>query len=176
MIKIIKHKAYRFRLYPNKAQQVIFAKTFGCVRFIYNKSNTPAQYKFEFEWLNEVDSLALANAQLNLQRAFKNCFQNKSTGFPKFKSKKRGNKPYTTNNQNNSIRIAEGKYVRLPKIGLVRIKLHRQIPQISNRIANDYDVVCIEDLEMKAMARSLNLGKSVMDNGWGMCKLSYHPR
>ncbi|MGC8589540.1 helix-turn-helix domain-containing protein, partial [Athalassotoga sp.] len=80
----------------------MFAKTFGCVRFVYNKmledkidyyqahkmmlNTTPAQYKSEFEWLNEVDSLALANAQLNLQRAFKNFFQHQ-TEFPKFKSK-----------------------------------------------------------------------------------------
>ncbi|MCL5031866.1 MAG: helix-turn-helix domain-containing protein, partial [Thermotogae bacterium] len=130
---MIKHKAYRFRLYPNKAQQVIFAKTFGCVRFIYNKmledkidyyqahkmmlNTTPAQYKSEFEWLNEVDSLALANAQLNLQRAFKNFFQHQ-TEFPKFKSKHRGDKSYTTNNQNGSIRIEDGKYIKLPKMGL----------------------------------------------------------
>jgi len=53
--------AYKFRLYPNDEQKIILAKTFGCVRFIYNKmledkiehykstkqmlNNTPAQYK-----------------------------------------------------------------------------------------------------------------------------------
>ena len=42
--------------------------------------------------------------------------------------------------------------------------LHKQ----SRQIANDYDCVCIEDLDMKAMSRSLNFGKSVSDNGWGM--------
>ncbi|MDR2667019.1 MAG: transposase, partial [Holosporales bacterium] len=42
--------------------------------------------------------------------------------------------------------------------------LHKQ----SRRIANDYDAVCIEDLNMHGMAQSLNFGKSVMDNGWGM--------
>lgn len=51
-------------------------------------NNTPAQYKKEFEWLKEVDSLALANAQLNLQKAYNNFFRSKSVGFPKFKSKK----------------------------------------------------------------------------------------
>ena len=66
----------------------MFAKTFGCVRFVYNRmladkikyyeetgkklNNTPAQYKKEFEWLKEVDSLALANAQMNLQTAYMN--------------------------------------------------------------------------------------------------------
>ena len=78
------NKAYKFRIYPNEIQRILFAKTFGCVRFIYNKmledkieyynqtkeklNNTPAQYKAEFEWLKEVDSLALANAQMNLQQ------------------------------------------------------------------------------------------------------------
>ncbi|MGC9214367.1 RNA-guided endonuclease TnpB family protein [Athalassotoga sp.] len=55
-------------------------------------------------------------------------------------------------------------------------KLHEKVAnqrrdflhKLSNRIANDYDVVCIEDLNMKAMGQCLNLGKSVFDNGWGM--------
>lgn len=292
----ITNKAYKFRLYPNSEQQVIFAKTFGCVRFIYNKmlgdkikyyeenkaklNNTPAQYKAEYEWLREVDSLALSNAQLNLQTAYNNFFRDKSIGFPKFKSKHNGHKAYTTNNQGGNIRIENGKYVKLPKIGTVRIKLHRQIPdnhiiksctisqipsgkyyisilteyetdvpqievnpgnvigldmdmknlftdsqgnraeypryyrqmqdklareqrklshckrgsnnyykqklivaklhekvanqrkdflhKLSYQIANDYDGVCIEDLNMRAMGQCLKLGKSVADNGWGM--------
>ena len=79
---------YRFRIYPNKTQRELFAKTFGCVRFVYNRmlaekkehykktrknlSVTPARYKSEFPWLKEVDSLALCNAQLHLQTAYKN--------------------------------------------------------------------------------------------------------
>ena len=31
------NRAYKFRIYPNAEQQVLFAKTFGCVRFIYNR-------------------------------------------------------------------------------------------------------------------------------------------
>ena len=109
-------KAYKYRLYPNKQQEILIQKTFGCARFIYNKMlsdkieyyketgkmlyNTPAQYKKEFEWLKEVDSLALANAQLNLDKAYKNFFKNKSVGFPKFKSKKSNRFSYTTNNNN----------------------------------------------------------------------------
>lgn len=81
-------KAYKFRLYPNKEQEIYFSKCFGSVRFIYNKmlndkieyykknnkmlNNTPAQYKKEYIWLKEVDSLALANAQMNLDKAYKN--------------------------------------------------------------------------------------------------------
>ena len=104
-------KAYKYRLYPNLEQREYLVKTFGCTRFIYNKmladkieyyketgemlKNTPAQYKKEFEWLKEVDSLALANAQQNLEKAYKNFFRDKSIGFPKFKSKKTNYYSYT---------------------------------------------------------------------------------
>ena len=133
--------AYKYRLYPNKEQQEYFAKTFGCTRFIYNRmlsdkinyynetkqrlNNTPAQYKNEFPWLKEVDSLALANAQMNLQTAYNNFFKRPEVGFPKFKSKKNNYYSYTTNNQGGNIYISE-KYIKLPKIGLVRVKKHRE--------------------------------------------------
>lgn len=81
----VRQKPYKFRIYPTKEQTVMFSKTFGCSRAIWNMmladkikhyeetgqtlKNTPAQYKKEFEWLKEVDSLALANVQLNLQKA-----------------------------------------------------------------------------------------------------------
>ena len=133
-------KGYKYRLYPNNEQQEYFVKCFGCVRFIYNRmlsdkieyyketkrklNNTPAQYKKEFPWLKEVDSLALANAQMNLQAAYNNFFSRQEVGFPKFKSKKNRHYSYKTNNQNGSITISD-KYIKLPKIGLVRVKKHR---------------------------------------------------
>ena len=133
-------KAYKYRLYPNKEQQEYFAKCFGCVRFIYNRmlsdkieyyketkqklNNTPAQYKKEFPWLKEVDSLALANAQMNLQTAYNNFFKRPEVGFPKFKSKKNYYYSYTTNNQGGNIYVSDG-YIKLPKIGLVKVKKHR---------------------------------------------------
>ena len=58
----------------------------------------PAAYKNQFEWLKEVDSLALANAQLNLNTAYKNFFRDKSVGFPNFKRKHKDRLSYTTNN------------------------------------------------------------------------------
>lgn len=132
--------AYKYRLYPNKEQQEYFAKCFGCVRFIYNRmlsdkieyyketkqklNNTPAQYKKEFDWLREVDSLALANAQINLQTAYNNFFKRPEVGFPKFKSKKNNHFSYTTNNQGGNIYISDN-YIKLPKIGLVRVRQHR---------------------------------------------------
>nr|DAV31246.1 MAG TPA: endonuclease [Caudoviricetes sp.] len=142
--------AYKYRLYPNKEQRVYFAKCFGCVRFIYNRmlsdkieyykenkqklNNTPAQYKKEFEWLKDVDSLALANAQMNLQTAYNNFFKRPEVGFPKFKSKKNHNYSYTTNNQGGNIYVSD-RYIKLPKIGLVRVKKHRDFEGLIKSVA-----------------------------------------
>lgn len=146
------NKAYKYRIYPNAEQGILINKTFGCVRFVYNKMLAnrkevyeqfkddkgalrqqkyllPADFKKEFEWLKEIDSLALANAQLNLQTAYKNFFRDKSIGFPKFKSKHHDRKTYTTNNQGGTIRLIDDKTIRLPKLKDVRIKLHRQLPK-----------------------------------------------
>ena len=141
-------KAYKFRIYPTEEQKIFFGKSFGCVRKVYNlmlndrkkayeevKNNssekmtfpTPAKYKGEFPFLKEVDSLALANAQLNLDKAYKNFFRDKSVGFPRFKSKKNPVQSYTTNNQNGTIALIDNKFVKIPKLkSLVKITLHRQ--------------------------------------------------
>lgn len=145
MVDIMKKNiAYKFRFYPTNDQQIILSKTFGCCRFIYNKmledkinyyrefgiklKNTPAMYKKEYEFLKEVDSLALTNAQLNLESAYNNFFKNTKTKFPKFKSKKNKKQSYTTNNQNGTIRIDNG-FIKLPKIGYIKVKQHRNIPK-----------------------------------------------
>ena len=149
--------AYKYRLYPNKEQQEYFVKCFGCVRFIYNRmlsdkidyykktkqklNNTPAQYKKEFEWLKEVDSLALANAQMNLQTAYNNFFKRPETGFPKFKSKKNHNYSYTTNNQGGNIYVSD-KYIKLPKIGLVRVKKHRDFDGLIKSVTISQNPSC----------------------------------
>lgn len=134
------NRAIKYRLYPTTAQTELFAKTFGCCRKVYNlmladkiehyhttgKSlmTTPAQYKTDYPYLREVDSLALANEQLNLQRAYGNFFRDKSVGFPKFKSAKHSRKSYTTNNQKGSVAVT-GNAVKLPKVGTVKAKIHR---------------------------------------------------
>lgn len=291
-----RHKAYRFRLYPNREQEEMLAKTFGCCRFLYNKMledkirgyeetgkmkrNTPAMYKGEFPWLKEVDSLALANTQLHLEAAFRNYFRDDSTGYPKFKAKHRSRASYTTNAVNGNICL-NGRRLKLPKMGPVRIVIHRELPEegrlksvtvvrepsgryyasllyewddcenqagipihaekvlgmdfamaglgvfsdgtraeypmfyrraeealareqrklsrcreksrnygkqkrkvarchekirnqrrdyqnkLSHRLAEEYDAVCVEDLDMKGMSRGLHFGKSVMDNANG---------
>lgn len=143
---MLKNKGYLFRLYPNNEQQIYFSKTFGCVRFIYNKilgdriayyettgktiKPTPASYKEEFSFLKEVDSLALANAQLQVNVAYKNFFE-KRTKFPKFKSKKKCKSTYTTNNQKGSISVVDDKYIKLPKIGCIKAKIHCPLPKDS---------------------------------------------
>lgn len=136
-------KTYKFRIHPNKEQEIFLTKTFGCVRFIYNKMladririydtkseeklPTPAKYKTEYEFLKEVDSLALANAQMNLDKAYKNFFRDKSIGFPKFKSKKTNKYSFTTNNQKGTVNISNGK-LKIPKLKTsINVKQHREI-------------------------------------------------
>ena len=140
----VMNKAIKYRVYPSDEQAVMFAKTFGCCRKVYNlmlndklesyKTTgkfvyvTPAMYKKEYLYLKEVDSLALANVQLNLQKAFRNCFdksRKKRNGFPKFKSAKHSRKSYTTNNQKGTVAII-GNTIKLPKIGKVKAVIHRQ--------------------------------------------------
>lgn len=137
------NRAYKFRIYPTRKQEILIHKTFGCCRFVYNHmladkkqayeetkktiKITPAAYKKEYPWLKEVDSLALANEQLHLERAYRKFFGESKTGFPKFKSKHGSRKSYTTNVVNGNIWISEGK-LRLPKTGTVKIRLHREIP------------------------------------------------
>ena len=173
-MKIIK-KAYKFRIYPNLEQIIFFSKTFGCVRKVHNlmlddrkkayeeykvtgiktKYPTPAKYKEEYPYLKEVDSLALANAQLNLEKAYKNFLKNKDFGFPKYKCKSNPVQSYTTNNQNNTIYIDKG-YIKLPKLkSLVKIKVHREVKGIiksvtvSRNSINHYflSILCEEEIE-----------------------------
>ena len=162
-------KAYKYRIYPNSEQKEYLAKTFGCTRFIYNKmlndkieyykqtgemlKNTPAQYKKEFEWLKEVDSLALANVQQNLEKAYKNFFRDKSVGFPKFKSKKTNYHSFTTNNQKGTVSIDNG-YIKIPKLKTrIKIKYHRKFIgkikscTISKTPSNKYFISILVDTE-----------------------------
>ena len=139
----VDNRAYKFRIYPNSEQMTLICKTMGCARFIYNhllsdriefyqKEKKTLQrevtyYKNleEFSFLKEVDSLALANAKLNLDRAFVNFFEHKS-GFPVFKKKGKRDS-YTTNAVYNgdgcNIEIVQ-QSIKLPKLGEVKTKFH----------------------------------------------------
>lgn len=137
------NRAIKYRAYPTTEQSIKFAKTFGCCRKVYNlmlsdkiesyKSTgkftavTPAKYKKDYPYLKEVDSLALANKQLDLQEAFRNCFgkSRKNNRFPKFKSAKHSRKSYTTNNQHGTVAVTDDS-IKLPKIGYVKAVIHRK--------------------------------------------------
>ena len=116
-------KSFKYRLYPTESQSMKVNQTIGCTRLIYNLmldakikhykqykktlNTTPAKFKQqkEYSFLKEVDSLALANAQLNLNTAYNNFFKNPESGFPKFKSKHKSRWSYTTNNQNGTVHL-----------------------------------------------------------------------
>ncbi len=131
--------AYKYRIYPNKEQKEFFARVFGCVRFFYNRSLsdicdlykttgkfkniTPASYKEKYPFLKEVDSLALCNAQLDRNMAFKAFFRHQNA-FPKYKSR-RNDQSYTTNNQGSVKFSNNNRYISIPKCPRIRIKKHR---------------------------------------------------
>lgn len=142
--KNVVNKAYKFLIQPNDEQKIMFGKTFGCCRYVWNRMlsdaetsykdtgkstiRTPAAYKSEEEckWLSEVDSLALANVQLALNRAY-DAFFKKISDFPKYKKKHRAKESYTTNRVNNNIRF-ENSTLTLPKIkGGIRVIAHRKV-------------------------------------------------
>ena len=140
------NKAYNFRLYPNKENQVLLSKHFGSVRFIYNTmlkfkqfyyeklginlSNRELSYALthlkkleEYSWLNEVNAQTLQAVLRDLDKAFKNFYQGRA-GFPKFKSKKT-NKfsfrvPQFVKLEDNRLFITKFK-------GGIKVKVHREI-------------------------------------------------
>ena len=141
------NKAIKYRVYPTTEQSIMFVKTFGCCRKVYNlmlsdkiegyKTTgkfpmvTPAKYKADHPYLKEVDSLALANKQMDLQEAFRNRFsksRKKNNKFPKYKSAKNSRKSYTTNNQKGTVAIIDNRCIKLPKVGKVKAAIHR-IPE-----------------------------------------------
>lgn len=137
-------KAIRYRIYPNRKQEALINRTFGCVRFVHNRMLTESIKSYEqgesitsafafnyllpslknkFLWLKEVDATALTAADDDLADAFSRFFK-KQNGFPKYKRKHHARRSYTSKCVNNNIRI-EDKYIRLPKVGLVKARIHR---------------------------------------------------
>jgi len=116
MEKQIIHKAYKFRVYPNKEQENFIKKSCGSCRFVYNhflaeKTKYYNEHKDEkkkelsfietehlltllkkdenYYWLNEINSQSLQFSLRNLDSAYKRFF-NKQGNFPKFKKKSNG--------------------------------------------------------------------------------------
>jgi putative transposase len=203
-------KAYKYRIYPTDVQTVFFNKTFGCCRFVWNKMLdeklqaykkkermqriTPTKYKDEFPFLKEVDSFALCNVQLQLEKAFKDHFRNrKQFKLPKFE-KKKDKQSYTTNNVHNSIRVDfEKGLLYLPKLREgVKIELHRRfdgkIKSVTVSRTNDgkyYASILVETenprnkvVEPKSKACGVDLGLEhfvTVTNDFGSYKVE-HPK
>ena len=153
------YKAYKFRLYPNDNQKILINKTFGCTRFIYNHFlNKCKEEKFikaydmckelkklvlDYPFLKEVDSMALRCSIFNLEDSYKNYFSKRSA-YPSFKNKF-SKQSYRTNcitsvyknkkYSNIKIDIKE-KMIKLPKLGLVKIRGYRNLNELTDRIIN----------------------------------------
>lgn len=140
------NKAYKFRIYPSREQEILIAKTIGCSRFIFNHflakwndtykatgkgltynscSSQLTQLKKELVWLKEVDSIAIQSSLKNLADAYSRFFK-KQNDAPRFKSKKNKVQSYTTKHTNGNIAI-EGNKIKLPKLGLVRFAKSREV-------------------------------------------------
>ena len=175
-------KAYKYRIYPNKEQRILIAKTFGCCRFVYNyyldkriqaykENKTSLNYydcannlkdlKKEFEWLKEVDAISLQSSLKNLDSAYQKFFKEHS-GFPNFKSKKTHRFSYKTKSVNNNIQFLNN-HIKLPKLGWVKTR-DKQMPQ--GRILNAtisqepsgkyYCSICCTDVEIQQLPQTNN--------------------
>ena len=172
-------KAFKFRIYPNKTQQVLLQKTFGCTRYIYNhflakrielykQDKSSMSYnqcskeltvlKQELTWLKEPNKDALQKSLMDLDVAYKNFFARPEAGFPKFKSKHDRHKSYRTSYTNGNIKFLVKK-IQLPKLGKVKIKDKRT--HLEGRILNAtvsrepdgkyYVSICCTDVPMVAL-------------------------
>ena len=178
---MIKHKAYKFRIYPNKQQTILINKTIGSSRFVFNhflhlwnesysktkkglSYNTcstmlPSMKKSEtYAWLKEVDSIALQSSIKNLEDSFNRFFKKQSKA-PRFKSKKNPVQSYTTKNGSNNIQI-EGNKVKLPKLKWVKFANSREVKgrilnaTISKRPSGKYFVSLLVEETIKELPKT----------------------
>ncbi len=138
-------RAYKYRIYPTADQKILFAKTFGCCRFVYNwalnlkiaayksdketlsnvylTNRMKSELKQENEWLSEVNSQSLQSSLRNLDTAYKNFFRDKKVGFPRFKSRKNNQSFHCP--QHCSVNFA-GSTISIPKAKDIPAVLHRK--------------------------------------------------
>lgn len=171
-------KGFKFAIYPTLEQRVLLEKTFGCTRFLYNKMLddkiqhyeqtkenlllTPAKYKDAYPFLKEVDCMALINTQRNLERAYRNFFREERYGFPRWKSKHKSKKAYTTNMIHNNIELKDG-FIKMPKLKMVKIRQHRQIPSdyqlksvtISQKANGKYEASLLYEYEISVVQKKV---------------------
>ena len=182
------HRAFCYRIYPSREQQKFIELTFNCARFAYNKmlegrkaahasckdgqaegrGVLPSALKKAHPWLKAADSLALANAQLQLDAAYRNFFEQRAA-YPKFKKKNKERPSYTTNNVNGAIRLLGEKALRLPKLKAVKLKLHRPLPTgaaikgatVSRDLKGDYYVALL--LKLPDLDKASNNANNSLD-------------
>ena len=172
-------KAYKYRIYPNKAQAILIQKTFGCCRFVYNQTLAYRKNLYETEkksigkfdcinymvhelklqhvWLKEVDKFALQQAVFAMDDAYQRFFKLHS-GYPKFRSKHDNRRSYTTCITGTNIKVLfEENKIQLPKLNLVRARLSRpfvgQIKQatVSQTPTGKYFVSVLVETEHKPL-------------------------
>ena len=191
------NKAYVYAIYPNKEQAELCQKTFGCCRFVYNQMLSVQQERYkngekhlsklsannyctqhlkkDFLFLKEVDKFALNNAVFHLADGFDRFFK-KQGGYPKYKNKHKAKKTYTTNFTNNNIEIGDD-YIKLPKLGKVKAKIHRKPNEdwklksatITQNRDNTYQVSVLFEYEAKELYATVTsmstLGLDYKSNG-----------
>ena len=147
-----KNKAFKYRIYPTKNQEIYLINVFGCCRFIYNyalgdsislyestkDTENPEYFSYskyadklkpmkqtdEYSFLKKVDSTALQQALRHLDTAFQR-FYKKDSDFPKFKAKR--NKQSCTITSS-TIEVGDN-YIRIPKAGNIKAIIHRKAPK-----------------------------------------------
>lgn len=145
--------SYKFRIYPNKEQENLIAKTFGCCRFVYNhylakrmeiyektkeiysyydcsKDMTYLKKQEDASWLKEVDATALQSSIKDLDDAYQNFFRRikhgETPGFPRFKNKHSNKQSYKSKNIDSGIRLSSNS-IRIPKLGFIKCKISREV-------------------------------------------------
>lgn len=146
-------RAYKFRIYPNRQQEELIQKTFGCVRYVYNyflaerkrryeesketigyyecnKALTSLKHAPETAWLREPDKNALQYALRDLDTAYKNFFRGiksgNAVGYPKFKKKHDRHRSYSTPYNGGNVEVL-ARAIKLPKLGKVKCRISREV-------------------------------------------------
>lgn len=145
--------SYKFRLYPNREQENLILRTFGCCRFVFNhylalrkgtyeqtgetlnyyacaKDMTTLKQQEETLWLNEVDSTALQSSLRDLDDAYQHFFRRvkkgEKPGYPRFKSRHHHKQSYKSKCVGTNIKVLD-KAVQLPKLGLVKCRVSKEV-------------------------------------------------
>jgi putative transposase len=175
-------KAYKYRIYPNKTQRVLLAKTFGCVRYFWNKQveifnsynketnpkpiyKTSTALRNEIDWMQEVSAASIQQKEIDFKEYKKQKFSKngkKIIGFPLFK-KKSNKQSYRLPNQ--KFKLKDNK-IRLERIGNVKIIIDRLIPEnskfmsvtISKNPSEQYFASILVEQDIKSFSKT---GKEV---------------